>query len=131
MPRQVLKKMCKRCEKTFFTYENDKEFCTDICQHKKAYAEHFKVKDTPLTYKIKQCFHCGEDSRKKFCNLHCQKQHGKKQRAQAHNDRIKEGKETIRPKRKGISYEELNRRAEWKRVNEDYSWLYQKNRERI
>lgn len=127
MPPPVLKKHCKRCEKTYLTYEFDKDFCTDVCKHKHAYAEHFNIKDE-LTYSIGNCLYCGEESRKKYCNLHCEKAHQKEKRVENSITRIKNND---KPRKNGLSYEELNRRAEWKRVFDDGDYLYRNNRERI
>lgn len=121
MPQKVLNKVCQRCNKHFLTYEADKNFCTDECKFKKLYCQHFNVKDHNFDAKVKNCQHCGEISRFKFCNKHCANAYARKEYKKESIKKSCEDRE--KPKRKGISYEELNRRAEWKRLNDDESWL--------
>jgi hypothetical protein len=128
MPPQVFNKICERCEKRYLTYEEDKNFCTDNCKFKKIYCEKRKIKDTPLTKADKQCKHCGEKTKTIFCNKQCQYAY----------DRLRSKQKTVKKsyenrdksKRRRISFEELNRRSEWKRLNDDESWLKRFNASR-
>lgn len=134
MPIQVLKKCCERCGKAFFTYENDKNFCNSNCEAKFKYAQHFNI-DEKLIEHDSVCAFCHEEihtkgrNKSKFCNKKCERGFLNQQSRQKTID--KSLKETDKQKKKSISYDELNRRAEWKRVNDDESWMYKRNRERI
>jgi len=131
MPPPVLKKSCKRCGKPFFTYENDLEFCNDDCRAKYDYSIKLN-KPELLKVNSSNCAYCREpiDLRgkctQKFCNSLCRKNFKNKE---------SRDKRSKNPKPKGtgkkLSYEELNRRAEYNRVFDDHDWIYRQNRNKI
>ena len=129
MVNQPFSKICERCEKRYLTFESDKNFCTDTCKFKKLYCQKRKVKDISLAKADKQCKNCGEPTKNKFCNTQCCDLYLRNQKAQ---ERLKKSFIDLdKPKKKGLSYDELNRRAEWKRLNYDESWMYKNNRNKI
>ena len=131
MAPSLLNKYCKRCEKSFFTYDDSMVFCNHTCEVRYKYYEKFPNQDKS---KIKEgnCHYCKEQiirrgvTHLKFCNEHC-----KKKFVNQENRKRSLGNPKTASKRKKVSYEELNRRAEHKRVFEDHSWLYRHNRDKI
>lgn len=113
--------MCERCEKHYLTYEEDKNFCTDQCKFKKLYCQQRNVKDVKLTKADKQCRNCGEWTKQVFCNKQCEYAHRRKEYQEKSIKKSCENRE--KSKKRRISFEELNCRAEWKRLNDDESWL--------
>ena len=113
-----------------------KKFCNENCEKKYAYAIHFN-KTEKLIEHSSTCLFCNEEIHtkgiisKKFCNRKCAREFLNQTRRQKTIDKSISKEPIIRPKKKGISYSELNRRAEWKRLNEDESWLYRSNRDKI
>lgn len=114
MPIPKFNKLCERCGKNYLTYDKEKNFCNDDCKAKKLYCKKFKIKDRIRELQAKNCKYCGEPSKFTFCHKECKYAHERKERADARA--LKSREDFVKPKRKGISYAELNRRAEWNLV---------------
>jgi hypothetical protein len=138
MAPSLLNKYCKRCEKSFFTYDDTMIFCNHTCEGRYKYFERYPKQDKS---KIKEgnCYYCKEPIKRrgvahlKFCNEHCKKKfinQENRKRSLSNPKTALEGS-LGNPKRKKVSYDELNRREEHKRVFEDHSWLYRHNRDKI
>jgi len=131
MPPPTYKKSCPRCGKGFLTHDNTMEFCNQNCSAKHEYYKMYPHKDASPTREGK-CTCCGAHLNIKgrgflmFCNEHCKRSY-----TNAENRKKTTAKSSNKPRKKGLSYEELNRRAEYKRVFEDESWLYKRNHNRI
>lgn len=132
MAPQILKKNCGKCGKAFFTYETDKQYCTQMCEAQFKYNEHFGLKDK---HKLNEtnCEQCGDllqirgSVKMRFCDEYCKRQHGKEVRA-------KKSLETSdKPRKHGrlLPYNVLNKMAEKKRVFEDHDWMYRNNSNKI
>jgi hypothetical protein len=127
------KKFCQRCGKGFLTYEDEMEFCNHDCWAKHEYYKRYPEKDICVTRQGK-CLACGCSLVIKghrslmFCTDQCKRNHIKNEYTKKS---IEKAKSTEKTKRRKVSYEELNRREEYKRVFEDDSWLYKRNRDRI
>lgn len=127
MAPKLFNKRCQRCEKSYYTYDESKDFCTDICKGKCEYAKFFN-KAEPI-HEEKFCLWCNAIlgfKQRKFCEDGCKKKF---------NNQQSRDQRAVLPKkkstRKPIPYEVLNRMAEHKRVFEDHYGLYRKNNDRI
>lgn len=112
--RILRKKCCEWCNKSFMTYEENKIFCTDTCIAKKKYSELFYLKK-PIQ-RSHPCRECGDEILKngtEFCNHKCRQKYKYKNLPKKQKDPSKKNN------RKAISYDELNRREEYKRVFDD------------
>ncbi len=131
MPPKLYHFRCKHCNKARQTYDASMQFCTSECQTKFKYYEAMcpisaTVRGQKARLKnhiLKACACCGQEtSRRKFCSDSCHILHRAKLKRDATTARSKE-KFLEDKKRKGVSFEELNRQAEWRRVFDDDSWL--------
>lgn len=132
----VFKKYCKRCEKSFLTHEQDKDFCNFDCENKFKYYAHFShLKDRKKASKVVSCANCGDEIfysgsfAPKFCNDQCIKSYEKKERIKESNKRPTYIRSVKNKNAK--SYEELNWIAEKKRVFDDSLSHYRIIKERI
>lgn len=130
MPISLLKQSCHHCGKSFFTYEQNMEFCNQSCEGKFKYNEAMG-NEQPERVSI-SCSYCGEEvirttssvgrknTGKVYCNFQCRKNYtNEKRRAD------REQKEPSEKPKNRISYEELNRRAEIRRVmDEKHAYWY-------
>ena len=131
MPIRLYTFKCKHCNKSRNTYNPDMIFCTPECEGKFKYYETMapvskmvagqksRLKSTLLF----PCEACGkETSNKRFCSHECialnRRKIGREETLEKTKEKFLEEK-----KRKGISFEELNRIAEWKRLHDDERWL--------
>lgn len=118
MPLKPERKNCVHCLRSFLTYEKDKKFCSQDCLVKRAYKVHFGI---AKEYQEKFCKWCGvqiaSTNSKAFCDKVC------KNKFQVHKRLSKNMNDMEwKEKKKGrkVSYEELNRREEYKRLYDDF-----------
>ena len=106
-------------------------FCTSECEGKFKYYETMAPvskmvagqKSRLKSNLLFPCEVCGkETSKKRFCSHECIALNRRKIGTDATLAKTKE-KFLESKKRKGISFEELNRIAEWKRLHDDERWL--------
>lgn len=115
------------------------EFCSSTCKGKKEYFDKLSRTSTAVQKQksmlkcniLYVCEECGqESSSKKYCSTDCRKSGlNKKGREKT----LKKSAQTFtkeKPKPK-YSFEALNRMAEWKRLNDDETWLNRFNGERL
>ncbi len=124
MPIRLYTFNCKHCNKSRNTYNPDMIFCTSECEGKFKYYETMapvskmvaNQKSRLKSNLLFTCEACGkETSNKRFCSHACVALNRRKIGTDSTLAKTKE-KFLQEKKRKGISFEELNRRAEWKRV---------------
>ena len=119
MAPQVLRKNCRRCEKTYHTYLEDMVYCNDGCRTKHEYEKRFGiVKD----FGSNVCSNCGLviGGTHKFCNKSCRYAYARSATEVQRNIEAN-NKETVVKRNKGaVSYEELNRRAEHNRLYDKF-----------
>jgi len=124
MPIRLYTFKCKHCNKSRNTYNPEMIFCTSECEGKFKYYETMAPVSTMVANqkaRLKKnllfpCEMCGkETSSKRFCSHECQVLNRRKI---GREEALSKTKEQFlkEKKRKSISFEELNRRAEWKRV---------------
>jgi len=107
------------------------EFCSTACKGKLEYYEKMSLVSSRVKRQKSQlkndvlypCVVCGmETSNRKYCSRECQK--SQRNKINREKTLLKSGetflKEKVKPK---YSLAALNRMAEWKRVNDDESWL--------
>ncbi len=122
---------CKHCNKSRNTYDPDMKFCTPECEGRFKYYETLcpisqtarSQRDRLKSNILFPCEVCGkETSQKRFCSFGCSNLH---KNTTGRNETLERNKETFlkEKQRKGISFEELNRRSEWKRLYDDNEWL--------
>lgn len=115
MPPQLLKKQCFRCNKTFYVYDNRICYCNADCKNKDAYYTKLGLTDPLDKRAVKNhCEICQEaiyHKKKQFCSIPCEKE--AKRRASIVKSNSTETKRLVG---KTVSYDELNRRSERKRV---------------
>jgi hypothetical protein len=129
MSISVLKKNCKRCNKSFLTREEDMIYCNTDCEMKNKYYAHLNKKD-PIKKVQNLCAYCGDicTYQGKFCNKFCSKNFEIEKKTQrSKEDFLNEKKKPTHR----LPYEVLNKMEEKKRVFEDSWWNYNRNRERI
>lgn len=124
IPMRLYTFKCKHCNKSRNTYNPEMNFCTPECEGKFKYYEIMapvskmvaNQKSRLKSNILFSCEVCGkETSSKRFCSNECIALNRRKIDRDATLAKTKE-KFLEAKKRKGISFEELNRRAEWKRV---------------
>ena len=121
MARQPNRLNCRRCNKTFFSFE-EMVFCNTDCESKWKYEEHFS-KEHPKFEKRSTCQHCGEavssgtrGRGRIFCNHQCATLF---RNSEGREQRIRESATKEKKKPKGIPIPVLNRIAEKNRVFDD------------
>lgn len=119
MAPQVLRKCCVRCGKGFLTHSEELIYCNTTCEGLHKYEMNRKIKKK---YNKHFCLSCGGglNGVRKFCDRVCKNAYNK---AETEQDRIIEAnkKEAKPSKKRGcLSYEELNRRSEYKRLYDDF-----------
>lgn len=123
------RKQCCNCRKIYIG-DGYKESCTRECYFKKKYAEkmnkRIKVKDvySKICLVCNESFECNSKAIK-YCSFGCAKA-VKTGRPTSQEDKIKAANakwlEPTKPRKKGKSYAQLTREAEWRRVWDDESW---------
>lgn len=119
MPVPTWRRKCTRCGKGFLTYLEDMVYCNTDCKAKHAYEIQRNYK--PKEYNKHDCLSCGGglNGNRKFCDRICRNAYN---RAEAQQERIVAANTREKKPRKkgGLSYEELNRRAEYKRLYDNF-----------
>lgn len=120
MSKKVLLKICKRCSVNFNTYEPTLLYCNDNCRKKHIYEIHRgiekKIESAP-------CVNCGrlinKNNHKFYCNKECRKNVTKAEMREEYNlNNFYKPRKRI-PK-SAISYQELIKRSEYKRLYDNF-----------
>lgn len=127
MARQLHKKYCQRCNRSYLTYEENLLFCNSDCEHKYTY-EKIRGFDPNLTKKQNICACCGDECTAKFCNTLCRNTFLRKKTTKNSQETFKADKKKNCHK---LPYDVLNKIAEKKRIFEDSWWNYNTNHNRI
>lgn len=123
MPRQLMKKLCPQCGRSFLTYEQGLEFCNTDCETRQAYNQALGKPMRKQTSAI--CAHCGDEvhcvfgatpSENRFCNEMCLKEFKRKKRIAEANNRNTDPRNNMRK----ICFDVLNKCAEKKRVFDEH-----------
>ena len=131
MAVKVYQFKCKHCNKIRHSHDESMEFCSTSCKAKLEYYEKMSLVSSRVQRQKSQlknhilypCVGCGaETSNRKYCSIECSRSVKNKAAREKTLQKTKETfvKERIKPK---YSLAALNRMAEWKRVNDDESWL--------
>lgn len=119
MKSKVWTRDCVRCGKGFLTYLEDMIYCNSLCKGKHEYEKKLKVK-TP-EFKKRPCPSCGMGLKgnRNFCDKVCRNAFN---RAEAQQEKtIAANLKEKKPRKKGgLSYKELNRREEYKRLYDNF-----------
>ncbi len=119
MKNKILRKNCLRCVKNFLTYEEDKVYCNSDCESKAVYEKHFGC---VKTFKDSVCECCGlrVKGSTKYCSKDCDNSIRRQKLAEKRELINKEENILGKSNLKKVSYTELNRRLEYKRLYDDF-----------
>ncbi len=120
MSPKLLKRVCPRCNKGFHTYTEEMQYCNTQCKVKHEYENMFNL---ARVLAKGFCENCGIEiaaGKRVYCSHECRLL---SQKADRHEEKLRSDANTpiaTKKPRKGMSYEELNRRAEYKRLYDEF-----------